>query len=250
MSRSLVLILSLVLLSLSAGAQVPDRGDVRRGNREFKKGQMQSAELSYRKGLGADTTSVHSAYNLASVLYRNEDYENAAKYLAQAARHVAEEPEKDRLDEAFKLQFNLGDAALGKKDYKAAVEAFMAALVLKPSDLEAKENYIYARKMLENQQQQQQQGDGDSQQNQDQNQDQNQQDQQNQDQQDQNQDNQNQDQQNQDQNQQPQPSEDEISPQQAEQILQAIRAEEEETQDKVKKEKAAVLKSRQKEKNW
>ena len=214
---------------------------------------MQEAELSYRKGLGADTSSVHSAYNLASVLYRNEDFENAAKYLTQAARHVAEEPEKDRLDEAFKLQFNLGDAALGKKDYKTAVEAFMGALVLNPSDLEAKENYIYARKMLENQQQQQG-GDGQQDQNQDQqNQDQNQQNQDqnqdNQDQQDQNQD-QNQDQQDQDKQDEQQPSEGEISPQQAEQILQAIRAEEEETQDKVKKEKAAVLKSRQKDKNW
>ena len=33
-------------------------------------------------------------------------------------------------------------------------------------------------------------------------------------------------------------------------MLQAIQAREKETQDKVKKEKAAALKSRQKEKNW
>ena len=33
-------------------------------------------------------------------------------------------------------------------------------------------------------------------------------------------------------------------------MLQAIQAKERETQDKVNKEKAAVLKSRQKEKNW
>ena len=42
----------------------------------------------------------------------------------------------------------------------------------------------------------------------------------------------------------------EISPQQAQQMLQAIQAQERQTQDKVNKEKAAALKSRQKEKNW
>ena len=42
----------------------------------------------------------------------------------------------------------------------------------------------------------------------------------------------------------------EISPQQAQQILQAIQAKEKETQDKVNKEKADVLQSRQKDKNW
>lgn len=41
-----------------------------------------------------------------------------------------------------------------------------------------------------------------------------------------------------------------ISPQQAQQMLKAIQAKEKETQEKVNKEKAAVLKSRQKEKNW
>ena len=41
-----------------------------------------------------------------------------------------------------------------------------------------------------------------------------------------------------------------ISRQQARQMLNAIQAKEKETQDKVKKEKAEMLKSRQKEKNW
>ena len=87
--------------------------------------------------------------------------------------------------------------------------------------------------------------------NQDQNQDKQNQDQ-NKDQQNQDQ-NQNKDQQDQQQNQQPKPQPSggqEISPQQAQQMLEAIQNMEKETQDKVKKEKAAALKSRQKEKNW
>ena len=42
----------------------------------------------------------------------------------------------------------------------------------------------------------------------------------------------------------------EISPQQAQQLLQAIQEKEKQTQEKVDAQKAAALKSRQKEKNW
>lgn len=215
-------------------AQV-DRHDVRAGNRKFKRGNFKESEIDYRKAAIKDSLSVAAEYNLASALYRQEDYENAAKAL-ETVKDVAPGSAK-----AADYYYNLGDVALQKKDYKSAVDAFRSALLLTPDDLDAKENYIYAKKMLENQQNG---GGGDNnQQNQDQ-QDQNQ----NQDQQDQNQDQQ-QDQQDKDQPQQ-QPQEQEISPQQAQQMLKAIQAKEKETQDKVNREKAAALESRQKEKNW
>ena len=136
-----------------------------------------------------------------------------------------------------------------------------------PSDLEAKENYIYAKKKLEDQQKN---GGGQNDQNQNQDQNQNNQDnkdQQNDQQNDQNQqnkqDNKDQDKgqnqnnsqnqnNNQGQNQNGQSGQQpvKISPQQAQQMLKAIQAKEKETQDKVNREKAEALKSRQKEKNW
>ena len=251
-----VLILIALLLPVLASAQT-ESGSVRRGNRAFRKEKFSDADIAYRRGLNVDTTSARAAYNLANTLYREKSLDEAAKYMDQARRHIADirHPAKQR-EMAHSSAFNAGDIALQQKDYQKAVQAFIEALVADPDDLDAKENYLYAKKMLQNQQQ----GGGggndqnqDQQQNQDQNQDQ--QDQKDQ-QQDQNQDqqqnqNQQQDQQNQDQNQQQdQPREQEISPQQAQQMLQAIQAKEKETQDKVKKEKAAALKSRQKEKNW
>ena len=246
-----VLIIILLLLSLPGWSQA-DKKAVRKGNREFRKEHYAEADIEYRRGLNADTSSVLAAYNLANALYREKSYDEAGKYMQQAIRHIQEldKPEK-QLEMAHKSSFNAGDIALQKKDYQSAVQAFIQALVANPDDMDAKENYLYARKMLENQQQQ---GGGGDQNQQDQNQqDQNQQNQQNQDQdnkdqqQDQNQDK-DLDQQNQDQSGQPQQQE--ISPQQAQQMLQAIQAKEKETQDKVKKEKAAALASRQKEKNW
>ena len=245
MRKSLTLIF-LLLVSVLASAQV-DKKDVRRGNRQFAKAKYGDADISYRKGLNADSTSVAAAYNLGNNLYRQGNYAEAGKFYQQALRHIPETRSLKKQDaQGFDTYFNIGDAALQQKQYRAAMEAFVQALIINPDDLEAKENYVYARKMLENNPDG---GGGDDQQNQDQNQDQQNQDQ-NQDQQnqDQNQDqNQNQDQQ----EQQPKPyNGSEISPQQAQQVLQAIQAKEKETQDKVNKEKADVLKSHQKEKNW
>ena len=222
-------------------AQV-DRSEVRAGNRKFRKGDYSLAEIDYRKALVKDSLSYAANYNLASALYRREDYQNASKALSA----VSQEGKQDA-----DYHFNKGDVALQQKDYAAALESFKQSLLLNPSDMDAKENYIYAKKMLENEQNQGGGGDQ-NQDNNDQNQDQ---DNQNQNQ-DQNQNNQNQDQnqnnQNQDQNQDNQQSPDSrnISPQQAAAMLQAIQAKEAQTQDKVKKEKAAQLKSKQKEQNW
>ena len=226
---------------LPLSAQV-DRREVRAGNRKFGREKYKEAEIDYRKAALKDSLSVAAEYNLASSLYRQEDYENADKAL-QTIKDVA-----PASAHASDYHYNAGDVALQKKDYKAAVDAFRAALLLTPDDLDAKENYIYAKKMLENQQGG---GGGNDNQNQDQNQDQQDQNQ-NQDQQDQQDQNQDQqDQQDQDQNQDQQDQQEpRISPQQAQQMLKAIQAKEKETQDKVNKEKTAVLQSKQKEKNW
>ena len=251
MRKYLTLIL-LLLVSVTASGQV-DRKDVRRGNRQFKKAEYGDADISYRKGLNADSTSVASAYNLGNNLYRQGNYAEAGKYYQQALRHLPETKNLKKRDaEGFDTYFNIGDAALQQKQYRAAMEAFAQALIINPDDMEAKENYVYARKMLENNPDGG--GGGNDDQNQDQNQDQQDQNQdqnQNQDNQDQNKDqqDQNKDKDQQDQGQPPYNGS-EISPQQAQQMLQAIQAKEKETQDKVNKEKTAVLKSRQKEKNW
>lgn len=249
MNRFINILVTVVLsfAAVQAYAQT-DKKDVRRGNRDFRKEEYREAEIDYRKALVKDSLSVAANYNLANTLYRQGDYAQAMQTLSKNKEAAALDPS------SADYFFNLGDAAIQQKDWQTAVDAFAQSLIRNPDDIDAKENFIYAKKMLQNQQNQQNQ----NQQNQD-NQDQNQnQDQQNQDNQDQNQDDQdkNQDQQNQDQNQddqkeQPrQGQQPKITPQAAQQMLQAIQAKEKETQDKVNKQKAEALKSRQKEKNW
>ena len=243
------IVLALVL-ALSAGpvwGQV-DKKEVRHGNRDFRKEKYEMAFQDYLRAVEKDTLSVAANYNMANALYRMEQYDQAQQALDRIGDAVLSSAS------AADYFFNLGDVALQKKDYQAAVKAFTESLILRPEDLQAKENLIYARQMLQNQQNQENGGgqNDDQQDNQDQNQDnqdQNQNNDQNQD--DQNQDNQNPEQDKQDDQQKQQPQQEpKITPQAAQQMLQAIQAKEKETQDKVNKQKAEALKSRQKDKNW
>ena len=199
------------LAGTAAFAQV-DRREVRRGNREFRRGDFAQADISYRKALLKDSLSFAANYNLANTQYRQGNYPEAT---AQLQKIAAQAPLSPHAADYF---FNLGDAALAQQDWPGAIEAFKQVLLRQPGDMEAKENLAYAQLM--------QQNDPNGGGGQDQNQ--------------------NQDQQNQDQDKQ-QPK---ISPQQAQQMLQAIQAKEKETQDKVKKAEAEAAQSRQKEKNW
>ena len=245
----ILFLLSAVALT-DASAQV-DKREVRRGNRDFRKENYKEAELQYFRALAKDSLSFAANYNMANTLYRQENHDQALKHLERLEEVAADSPA------AADFYYNLGNVAMAKEEYQKAVDAYKQSLLRNPGDVEAKENYIYAKAKLKEQQ--------DQQQNDQNNQDQNNQDQNNQDQnqnqnndqnKDQNQDNkdqqdQNQDQQDQKKDQQNQSgSEPKISPQAAQQMLQAIQAKEKETQEKVNKEKAAALSSRQKEKNW
>ena len=226
MNRFFSIVLCVLLSGASLFAQ-EDKKDVRRGNKDYRKSNFKEAEIDYRKALLKDSTSFAATYDLANALYSQKDYEGAANTLEKLSKSA---PESQYADRYF---FNKGNVSLQKKDYQTAVDDFKQALLRDPGDLQAKESYIYAKKMLENQENG---GEGES----------------------------NQDQQNQDQQQNQQPSDGQqdkqegegqeqqkqISVQQAQQILKAIQAKEKETQEKVEKAKAQNEKSRQKDKNW
>ena len=212
-----------------------DKREVRSGNRALRRGNYNEAEIDYRKALVKDSTSFIASYDLASSLYLQKDYDNAAKAMDRVADQLPGS------EHASSWYFNRGNIALQQQDYKSAVDAFKQALLLEPGDLQAKESYIYAKKKLQEQQNQDnQQGEGEQNQNQDGDQQQDQQDQQPQ------------EQPQEDRQDQPQeaPAEQQISPQQAQQMLKAIQAKEKETQEKVEKAKALQAQSRRKENNW
>ena len=228
--KKIIAAFAALVLVLPLSAQQEKR-EVRSGNRAFRSKNYNEAEIDYRKGLVKDSTSFISTYDLASSLYMQKDYENAARTLDKVADQLPQS------EYASRWYFNKGNIALQQQDYKTAVDAFKQALLLDPEDLQAKESYIYAKEKLKDRQDgQNQQQDGQNQQD-----NQNQQDDQNQ---------QPQPQPNDDQQPQQDPAGQQISPQQAQQMLKAIQAKEKETQEKVEKAKAQQAQTRRKENNW
>ena len=275
--KMFAVVLLLMVSAVSSYAQV-DKKEIRKGNGLYKEGNYKEAEVEYRKALIKDSLSLAGNYNLANVMMQQEDAANAELIYGKLGDTISKMPQEiDWKNNSVKVEkkntlapdyyHNLGNSFLAQKRYQEAVDAYKNALRRNPGDNETRENYIYAKKKLEDgQNQDQQQQQDQNQQNQDQQNQQNQQDQQNNDQnqdqnKDQNQNNdqqqdqkdnkndQNKDQQNNDQQQQ-NGNPPKISPQAAEQMLQAMQEKENQTQEKVKEEKAKALKSKQKEKNW
>ena len=241
--RYMAMVAMLLLVCGEVSAQMmKERGLVRKGNRQFKREQFEKSVDSYQRALQHDSTSFEAKYDLASALYRTERYDKAEKTLLG----IVNDTTRTELERG-EVAYNLGNTQFAQQKYKEALSSYRQAMRCNPNDEDAKFNYAFTKRLIQQQEQQQQQ-------NQDQNQDQNQQnqDQQQQQNQDKNQD-QNEDQQNDQNQQQPQNQqgkeeqqkggqrpEGAMSPEQQEALLQAIQAEEDKTQDKLK-EKAGVL---------
>ena len=229
-------IILLLLTAISVSAQKAERDYIRKGNRAYKDSTYVNAEVNYRKAIDVNPKSAISMYNLGNTLMQQNKLQEAMEQFVAATKM-----EKDKGNLA-QIYHNMGVIFQSGKDYAKAVEAYKESLRNNPKDNETRYNLALAQKMLKDQEQ--------NQQNQDQNQDQNQnkkeqEKEQDKDKQDQNQ----QDQQNQDQQQQPpQPQENQMSKENAEQLLKSVMQDEKDVQDKVKKQQ--VIQGGRLEKDW
>ena len=243
--RAIVKYLAIVVMLLVCGevsAQLmKERGLVRKGNREFKREHFEKSVDSYQRALQHDSTSFEAKYDLASALYRTERYDKAEKTLLG----IVNDTTRTELERG-EVAYNLGNTQFAQQKYKEALSSYRQAMRCNPNDEDAKFNYAFTKRLIQQQEQQQQQ-----QQNQDQNQDQNKDNQDKQNNQDQQNEQNQQQPQNQDnkeeQQQGEQPQEGAMTPEQQEALLQAIQAEEDKTQDKLKEKKGVLIRG---SKNW
>ena len=253
--RRIFILLVLALLAVDAAAQqYPERRQVRKGNRAYEKGNYQDAAGRYMRALGADPSSFEAQYNLGNALHRQEMYDQAAQVQQQAAADSLAAP-VDRA-QAF---YNLGNTQFRQQKYAEALESYKNSLRLNPDDPQAKFNYAYVKKLLDDQNQQNQDS-KDNKDNKDNKDDQNQ-DQQNGQNQQNPQEGQNDPQegdgQGDDQQQDGRPDKEQegegrpqpagISPSEQERMLDAIQAQEDRTQEKLKEKAGAVVRLK---KNW
>lgn len=236
-----------VVGEVAAQRRMPERSAVRSGNRQYNKGNYEKSIERYGKALTFAPESFEATYDLGNALYKAERFEQAEQTMRKAAADTLRN-ETERA-EAF---YNLGNAQFRQQKYKEALESYKQSLRLNPSDMEAKYNYAYTKKLLDDQQNDG--GGGDDQQNQDNRNDQNdssdnQQNKENDQQGDPQQNDPSDPQQGDDDEQQgqSQPVPTGISEQEQQQMLDAIQAQEDRTQEKLKEKQGVVVRGG---KNW
>lgn len=281
------ILVTTALMLFTAGVAMaqyyPERRLVREGNEQFERLNYRNALNRYNEALEHDTTKYESLYNRANAYLQNMLANPADTTLkGEVANTLFEQIAADELltkERRAEVLRNLGEGLFLQQNYEAALNSFRESLKLNPADREVKHNYILTKRIVDQKrQQQQQQQNQQNNQNQDQqqNQDQNQNNEGNNDQnQDQNQpennennqdknDNQNndgdqnEDSQNKDNNQDNKGDEEEqegeapppsgISRDEQERMLDAIQAQEDKTNEKLKEgEKAYIIPGK---KNW
>ena len=279
-----VAIVMMVLVAMVAGVTnveaqyLRERGLVREGNRNFSRNNYLTSFNRYNSALEHDSTNYEALYNRANAHHQlrrttPEDSTLVAEHTYRLYEDIAADTLLTATQRAEVLR-NLGESLFTDEKYEAALNGFRESLRLNPDDKETKYDYVLTKRIVDQKRQQQQQNQNqDNNPNQDNQQQQNDNNQQNNNQQ--NQDNN----QNQDQNQQQNPEQDnqqgeneqdnggdegenENEPQQQpeggerpqqlnsdqERMLDAIQAEEDKTQDKLKdKKKALIIPGK---KNW
>ena len=225
---------------------------VREGNVLYQQEKYADAEVAYKKAIENNPAYETAKYNLGNALsQQNRNKEAIAQYELLA---------KETKDKTLKSQamHNIGNDYFKEKDYQNSVNAYKNSLRANPKDDETRYNLALAQMMLEDQKNKDKDKDKDKDKKDDQNKDKDK-DKQDQDKKDgdddkddKNKDDQNKDKKDpkddkKDQQKQPQPGK--LSPQQMQQLLDAMNNEEQKTQKKMnaKKEKGKKVKQ---EKDW
>ena len=226
-------ILSMLLLvgSVHGLAQnKTDREYLRSGNKLYNDSLFIKAEVDYRKALEINPKSTDAMFNLANALLMQQKAQEAMEQYESVSKI---EKDKEKLAQIY---HNMGVILQSSKQLPQCIEAYKESLRNNPKDDETRYNLALAQKQLKDQQQDQQ--------NQDQ---QEQQQEQKEEQKDQNKDQQ---EQNQDQQQQPQQQQNknEMSKENAQQLLNAVMQDEKNVQDKVKKQ--IQIQGKKLEKDW
>ena len=207
-----------------------DRDYLRSGNKLYNDSLFIKAEVDYRKALEINPKSTDAMFNLANALLMQQKAQEAMEQYESVSKI---EKDKEKLAQIY---HNMGVILQSSKQLPQCIEAYKESLRNNPKDDETRYNLALAQKQLKDQQQDQQ--------NQDQ---QEQQQEQKEEQKDQNKDQQ---QQNQDQQQQPQQQQNknEMSKENAQQLLNAVMQDEKNVQDKVKKQ--LQIQGKKLEKDW
>jgi len=157
-----IIALLLLVATVSAFGQ-KERRFIRQGNRQYEKAVANSdstrvdsvgfskAEIDYRKALEKKPGDFKSQFNIGNSLFKQNKMAESSSQFEQVLESGTTKEDKG------KTWFNYGNSLLAQQKLDESIDAYKNALRNNPTDVEAKYNLEFARKMKQQQQQQQQQ---------------------------------------------------------------------------------------------
>ena len=140
MNKRFVLML-LLLTAMTVQAQSIEK-QIRKGNRQYRKGDYAEAEVKYRKALEDQPNSADAQFNLGDALYQQENYDAAY----EAFQKVVDMTPDAKLKS--KAVFNMGNCLLEQEKYYNAFNLLKVALKFDPNNDDALYNLEYCRAHL------------------------------------------------------------------------------------------------------
>ena len=142
----------IILFSLSSTAQTKEieaqnkksRTLIRNGNSSYQNNNFDKAELNYRKALVIDPKSKSANYNLGNTLYSQQKFQESQEYYEKSI-----DKNDDKLSRA-RAYHNMGNACFKSNQLEQAILAYENSLKLNPSDMETKYNLAMAKKQQKN----------------------------------------------------------------------------------------------------
>lgn len=125
-----------------------DRAHIRKGNRYFRSGTVEAAEVEYSKALTKKENNPQALYNLACAYMQQNKDSLATTYFEKAANL---ETSKYRKSMAY---HNIGVICQRHQMYSEAINSYKQSLRLNPGDDETRYNLVLCKRQSKNQPQQ------------------------------------------------------------------------------------------------
>src|SRR5690554_3455072 len=122
-----------VMFSLEVSSQEA-KALIKEGNKSYSVNEFEKAAEQYQQSIQANPERIEGLFNLGDALYRQEKYEEAARYFNMAAQRAEDKEIK------AKAYHNLGNALVKQQKLKEGVDAYKNSLLLDPNDDETRFN--------------------------------------------------------------------------------------------------------------
>ena len=124
------------------------REDVREGNDLYNELKFSEAEVAYKKALSKNPNYAKASYNLGNTVYQqNRNKEAVAQF------ELVEKTAVDKMSKA-ETYHNMGNSFMKEKQYAQAIDAYKKSMRNNSKDDETRYNLALAQKMLKDQQNQ------------------------------------------------------------------------------------------------